>query len=237
MALVASEDRLVVSVPSASAALAVSVARLVLSVLSALVRLVISVARAFEPDVVLASTYVFTAFCVGYNSSLAPRVMDVDLLLRSSLVFSISCVREVTAAATKEVVAIWEVLAPAAAVGAEGVPVKAGETLITTLPLPVTGLETTFLPASVKRACEAAAPESIGAEAKVVTPEMVRFPTTEALPERASAPFSEVLPEKVLFPATVWSVVRSTKFLVDEPVPPLARGRTPVTREFRSTPE
>src|SRR6185369_17329569 len=37
------------------------------------------------------------------------------------------------------------------------------------------------------------------------------------------------IPVKVLLPPTVWSVVRSTKFLVALPVPPLATATTPVT--------
>ena len=34
---------------------------------------------------------------------------------------------------------------------------------------------------------------------------------------------------KVLAPAMVWSLVRSTKFLVLEPVPPFATATTPMT--------
>ena len=42
-------------------------------------------------------------------------------------------------------------------------------------------------------------------------------------------PPTVVLPDKLLFPATVWSVDRSTKFWVVEPVPPLAMANVPVT--------
>ena len=59
--------------------------------------------------------------------------------------------------------------------------------------------------------------ESTGAAVSVVTP------------VTASLPSSEVLPDKVLFPPMVWAVVKSAKFCVAEPVPPLAMATIPVT--------
>ena len=50
-----------------------------------------------------------------------------------------------------------------------------------------------------------------------------------ATPVTASVPSREVLPVKVLLPATVWAVVKSAKFCVAEPVPPLAMATIPVT--------
>ena len=121
------------------------------------------------------------------------------------------------AAATKAVVASCVVLVPGVAVGASGVPVSVGEALITTFPVPVNELETTFLLASVNKAWDAVALESTGAAVRVVTPVTV------------SVPPREVLPVKVLLPATVWAVVKSAKFCVAEPVPPLAMATIPVT--------
>ena len=66
--------------------------------------------------------------------------------------------------------------------------------------------------------------KSIGAAVKVATPVTAKVPLTE------------VFPEKVLFPATVWAVVKSTKFWVAEPVPPFATGKVPVTPVVKGRP-
>ena len=95
---------------------------------------------------------------------------------------------EEAAAVTKAVVAIAVELFSAACVtpivpvGNVGVPVNVGETLITTLPVPVIALETTFLLASVNKACEAVALESTGAAVRVVTPVTASVPPRVVLP-------------------------------------------------------
>ena len=83
--------RFVVSVAIAvaladSAALAVeaSVAKLVVNVFSAVVALETSLAKAVELVDVLASTYVFTDFTLGYFVSDAPSVVTLVLLLAKS---------------------------------------------------------------------------------------------------------------------------------------------------------
>ena len=55
----------------------------------------------------------------------------------------------------------------------------------------------------------------------------------DTVPPTPSVPPKEVFPEKVLFPAAVWVVVKSAKFWVAEPVPPLATGSVPVTPEVK----
>jgi hypothetical protein len=51
-----------------------------------------------------------------------------------------------------------------------------GEVLITTFPVPVKALETTFLLASVNNACEAVVLERTGAAVKVATPVTTKVP-------------------------------------------------------------
>ena len=129
-----------------------------------------------------------------------------------------------TAAVTKAVVAIWVVLSPDVAVGAVGVPVKAGDADNTTLPVPVD--DVTPVP-----------PLATG---KVpVTPEArgkpVAFVSTTVLgvPKAGVVNVGEV--ESTRFPDPVDDVT---------PVPPLATGKVPVTPvvsgnpvKFVATPE
>ena len=72
--------------------------------------------------------------------------------------------------------------------------------LITTFPVPVIGLDTTFLDASVNNASDAVVLLNTGAAVKVATPVTANVPPTV------------VLPEKDLLPAAVCVVVKSTKF-------------------------
>ena len=73
-------------VASAPTALLISVFKLVAIVASAAVALATSAAKAAEPIEVFASTYVFTAFTLGYFTSEVPSTVTSMLLLaRSSL--------------------------------------------------------------------------------------------------------------------------------------------------------
>ena len=98
----ASAVKFVVNVASAAVLAAASAVKLEVKVASALVRFDTSVAKLFVnttsaaaliaaslfkpavPAVVLASTYVFTAFCVGNNTSLVPKEVAVDLFAEFS---------------------------------------------------------------------------------------------------------------------------------------------------------
>ena len=81
----------------------------------------------------------------------------------------------------------------------EGIPksgvTRVGEVLITTLPVPVTAFEITFLLASVNKACEAVVVESTGAAPNVLTPVTVCVvvkvisPVAALTQVGASAPF------------------------------------------------
>ena len=76
---VTSAAKLVVNVASALVRFDTSVAKLFVKTTSAAARIAASLVNAFDALTVPASTYVFTAFCVGYNTSLVPRVVFVDL--------------------------------------------------------------------------------------------------------------------------------------------------------------
>ena len=82
--LVTSVAKFVVRVASAFVRFVTSVAKFVVKVASAAALIAASLAMAAVAAVALASTYVLTAFCVGYNTSLVPKAVAVDLLARSS---------------------------------------------------------------------------------------------------------------------------------------------------------
>ena len=62
-----------------------SAARLFVRTTSAAARITASLFKAVEFAVAAASTYDFTAFCVGYNVLLVPSAVDADLFDKSSL--------------------------------------------------------------------------------------------------------------------------------------------------------
>ena len=98
--------------------------------------------------------------------------------------------------------------------------IRVGEVLITTLPVPVTAFETTFLLASVNKACEAVALENTGAAVRVVTPVTASVPAIVVFPDAAATmnllvltaklPLTAVFPEKVLSPPMVWLIAVNT---------------------------
>lgn len=78
-----------------------------------------------------------------------------------------------------------------------------------------------------------------------VLPFNVVAPVTANVPPKAVAPvptvnvldpLTAVFPLNVLAPATVCAVVKSTKFCEDDPVPPLAIGKIPVTPDVKGNP-
>ena len=95
---VTSAAKFVVKVASALVRFVTSAAKFVVKVASAAALMAASLDTAAVAAVALASTYVFTAFCVGYNTSLVPKAVAVDLLLRFSFNKS-ALVRLVTSAA------------------------------------------------------------------------------------------------------------------------------------------
>ena len=78
--------------------------------------------------------------------------------------------------------------------------VKVGEVDITTLPVPVIALETTFLLASVNKACDAVVVDKIGAAENVLTPAMVcaSVVTRPLALEEAFGIFSVIVPLDVI---------------------------------------
>ena len=61
-------------------------------------------------------------------------------------------------------------------------------------------------------------------------PLAVVAPVSEVVPATVSPELAVSVLVKVLAPPTDWTVVKSTKFWVDEPVPPLAMERVPEER-------
>ena len=76
---VTSAAKLVVKVASAFVRLDTSAAKLLVKTRSAAALIAASLFNPVVPAVVLASTYVLTAFCVGNNTSLVPKAVAVDL--------------------------------------------------------------------------------------------------------------------------------------------------------------
>jgi len=111
----------------------------------------------------------------------------------------------VTAVVTNAVEAIWVVLVPAVAVGADGVPVKLGllrGALLATVPLLATLLEM-ILWTLLELLRVAELPTEVTSPVKLAL-----VVTVAALPDILPA----MIFAKVLFPAMDWVEVRSTKF-------------------------